>query len=711
VTLPFELSRKLIGAYGALPASRMIRSADRVIAVPFEFDTRGEGLPAVRVAVFAHVFYPELSNEIVEAVHNISVDFDLFVSTDSREKEVEISRHLQWLDPKRRQIRILPNRGRNVAPFIIGFKDEITQYDIICHLHTKKSKHDDILSGWREYTFRQLLGSREIVDSIIYTLRSGEADLLFPDHYGPVVQSLNFGYDFELMASLLGRLNIKFSKDVLFDFPSGSMFWARSRVLAALLSLNLQFEDFPEEAGQIDGTLAHAIERTFLFLAEAAGGRWSKVIQPADCHIKSRLVPVCSPEDIPLAITRASRRLLGNRVSINVQPRSIPEIPSVGFRGEKSLRPRITLLIPTLRPEKIYGGVASALRLFNQLVATLPAEFDARIISVQDEVDADCMATVSDYTNIALGAENTELSRTIVDASGVRAAQLPIRRKDIFLATAWWTAYFGFEIRQMQESLYGAVPPLYYFIQDHEPDFYGWSPRYALARSTYLRKGEMRAIINSEELYNFFAKNYGFHDAYYIPYAVNQVLRKSFLAVPKDRIILVYARPSTPRNAFEILVDGLCLWQQANPVIARSWRIVAAGEDFEPWRAEHVSNFEIVGKLSLDDYADVLCRAAVGISLMISPHPSYPPLEMAEAGMVTITNNYGEKDLTLRSDNILSLEMLTPQPLAVQIAQAVARAEPTIGQAAQFRPVAPIPCKGKIFSEAAVVQSIKNDLP
>jgi hypothetical protein len=198
--------------------------------------------------------------------------------------------------------------------------------------------------------------------------------------------------------------------------------------------------------------------------------------------------------------------------------------------------------------------------------------------------------------------------------------------------------------------------------------------------------------------------NYALSDASYVPYAVNERLRQRFIAVPKERIILVYARPSTPRNAFEILVDGLCLWQQADPIVARSWRIVAAGEDFESWRAGHVSNFEIVGKLSLENYAEMLCRAAVGVGLMLSPHPSYPPLEMAEAGMVTLTNKYDGKDLSLRSDNIVSIDVLTPESLAEEIAREVDRATPMIGEPARFSAIAPIPCQGRIFSVGDVAR-------
>ncbi len=215
-------------------------------------------------------------------------------------------------------------------------------------------------------------------------------------------------------------------------------------------------------------------------------------------------------------------------------------------------------------------------------------------------------------------------------------------------------------------------------------------------------------IVNSEELYNFMTKNYGFEGAYYVPYAINKKLRDYFKPSPKERIIIVYGRPDTPRNGFEILSDGLCLWQQAYPTEARAWRIVSAGETFQPWLAQHVSNFEILGKLSLSDYADILCRSAVGISLMISPHPSYPPLEMAEAGMITITNKYDEKDLGLRADNIVSIGMLTPESLAQQIALAVSRAEAMIGKPAKFQKIAPIACKGKIFSAEAVARSIEE---
>jgi beta-1,2-rhamnosyltransferase WsaF-like protein len=60
---------------------------------------------------------------------------------------------------------------------------------------------------------------------------------------------------------------------------------------------------------------------------------------------------------------------------------------------------------------------------------------------------------------------------------------------------------------------------------------------------------------------------------------------------------------------------------------------------------------------------------------MLSPHPSYPPLEMAEAGVLTITNKYGCKDLSRRFADVISIEQADPELLAEAIEVAVREAE------------------------------------
>ena len=54
-------------------------------------------------------------------------------------------------------------------------------------------------------------------------------------------------------------------------FPAGNMFWARTAAVKPLFALNLKQSDFPQEAGQEYATLAHQIERAWVYVAQAMG--------------------------------------------------------------------------------------------------------------------------------------------------------------------------------------------------------------------------------------------------------------------------------------------------------------------------------------------------------------------------------------------------------------------------------------------------------
>ena len=131
---------------------------------------------------------------------------------------------------------------------------------------------------------------------------------------------------------------------------------------------------------------------------------------------------------------------------------------------------------------------------------------------------------------------------------------------------------------------------------------------------------------------------------------------------------MVYGRPSVERNAFGILVAGLTKWSRLQKD-AEMWSVYSLGEQHDDIELAPNVIMHSMGKLSLDEYAQSLTDTYAGVSLMVSPHPSYPPLEMAAFGVKTITNKYENKNWQDFSTNIYALDKCTPDDIAEKLQQ------------------------------------------
>ncbi|MBO4779318.1 MAG: hypothetical protein J5497_01640, partial [Selenomonadaceae bacterium] len=251
------------------------REKDFALKVPLNFP-----FPPVKlkVAAVVHIFYPELAAELKNLLLNIPCAVDVYISTTSPDKKAAIEKTFDDFGKGRVVVKVFANRGRDIAPAFVGFKDIYGGYDVCVHLHSKKSPHaEKRLAGWREHLYRNLLGSPEIVGGILNILAVEKVGVVFPQYYAPIRVSINWGENYLATKNFLRGLGIDIDNRHLIEFPAGSMFWFKPRALAPLLNSGLKFEDFPEECGQVDGTIAHAIERAFLFIVEAAGFTWIKV--------------------------------------------------------------------------------------------------------------------------------------------------------------------------------------------------------------------------------------------------------------------------------------------------------------------------------------------------------------------------------------------------------------------------------------------------
>jgi hypothetical protein len=136
--------------------------------------------------------------------------------------------------------------------------------------------------------------------------------------------------------------------------------------------------------------------------------------------------------------------------------------------------------------------------------------------------------------------------------------------------------------------------------------------------------------------------------------------------------VIVYGRPSVGRNLFPTALRGIAMWEASRRATGATVpvEVVSVGEP-EQFRYRIGERLVVTpGVLSWDEYLALLATAHLGVSLMASPHPSYPPLEMAASGLVVVTNRWGPKDLADVSDRIVSASTD-----ATDVARALADAE------------------------------------
>ncbi len=238
-----------------------------------------------KIAVQVHVYYIDLFDEIIGHLNNIPVNYSLFISVVSREdKKIILDKIKQLPHMEHADVRVVKNQGRNIAPLLVEFGPVLRNYNYICHIHTKKS----LFSGaeqtdWRRYLFARLLGSPGTVHAILAAFeKDPSVGIIYPEIF-PFLSywSCTWLSSKNIASGILNRLNIRFDPDEYLDYPAGSMFWIRKESLEPLLDLKFTVNDFPEERGQTDGALHHALERCFVLAGQSQGFRYLVIRNPS----------------------------------------------------------------------------------------------------------------------------------------------------------------------------------------------------------------------------------------------------------------------------------------------------------------------------------------------------------------------------------------------------------------------------------------------
>ena len=234
-----------------------------------------------RVALICHLYFADQIDYCRGFIANLPETADLYITTSTGQNKTAIEAAFAGLTKGKLEVRVTPNRGRNLASLLVEFRSVVPDYDYICFVHDKKVGQVKPLSAgmcFRDKCFENLLGSRRYVENIIRLFDDdpylGMLMPPYPEHgifFFTVGNAWteNFQQTLRLAEELKLRRLPEAEKEPVASL--GAMFWIRGAACKTLLSHPWKYEDFPEEPIATDGTLLHALERLFPFTVQHDG--------------------------------------------------------------------------------------------------------------------------------------------------------------------------------------------------------------------------------------------------------------------------------------------------------------------------------------------------------------------------------------------------------------------------------------------------------
>ena len=379
-------------------------------------------------------------------------------------------------------------------------------------------------------------------------------------------------------------------------------------------------------------------------------------------------VGMAESQHVPVATGTAATDVMVGKL----KPSGMPLVPTVDEVVAKSFpdtqafpvftismtdRPRVTMVTDSVNADSLYGGIGTGLVLSALLAKRLGA--DLRLLPRPDVNATDRVAPVLSSSGIDW---NGDIGFTC-SPLGQQGRQVDVTAQDRFVTTSWWTT------RAMLRSV--GLSRLVYLLQDDERMFYPHGDQ-RLRCAELLNEPELRMVVNSRMLFDHLAAT-----------GVTDLARRASWFEPafpsaehdiKDHAggrlnFFFYARPNHARNLYVRGIEAIGLAIEEGHLDPQCWTVHFIGGG-GPVALPRGVQPVVIPAMPRSEYVALTRRMDAGLCLMYTPHPSYPPLDLAMAGSVVVTNRYGGKaSMAGYSDNILCVE-----PDTASLAQAIGSA-------------------------------------
>ncbi len=225
--------------------------------------------PVPAFAIHSHAYYIEvLASDLARHAAAFGAARRIVITTDTSRK-AEIARTLCERAGLGAEVLVVPNRGRDILPFLDLFAPGGAAGDDVLwvHVHQKRSV-GSAASGdlWRDFLLNVLLGDSGQISGALARIAAPGTGLVAA--FDPYI--CGWGGARRLLPELDGRLPGPLPPNPLL-FPVGNMFWVRAEVVRRMRSLFGEDYPWPNEPIAQDGTPYHLIERLWPAAARMEG--------------------------------------------------------------------------------------------------------------------------------------------------------------------------------------------------------------------------------------------------------------------------------------------------------------------------------------------------------------------------------------------------------------------------------------------------------
>ena len=336
---------------------------------------------------------------------------------------------------------------------------------------------------------------------------------------------------------------------------------------------------------------------------------------------------------------------------------------------------RVNLLLATINFDYIFGGYIG---MFNLALRLRREGYRTRIILHEPtEWDlADWRRNIQKYPGLTTLFDDVE-----VISRSDRTIPVEANPEDRFVATNCWAAHVAHHTaKQLAEKRF------LFMAQEYEPYFMSMNSISALFQEAYTLP--QVTLFSTELLQEFFRRErigVFAHPGSEANAAVFSNAIQTFNPTREQltrtrRRLLFYSRQEehAARNLFELGMMALAAMVRDPRVDLSGWSFHGIGSmGGNTLELMDGLPFELVPKTSLQEYISMMPSYDVGLSLMLTPHPSLVPIEMAAAGMWAVTNtlaNKTEERLRAISSNLIGVRP-TVGGIVDGLVQAMARVD------------------------------------